>query len=327
MNTTLRHISHLLRNSDLLVVPALGVFNRRHIEARIVDGVFIAPTSELTFLEVQENSNNRELVLSIARSLAIESETAEMRMRDDISEIRQLLSTGQEIAIPETGVLCQEGSRIVFHACNAASSQIWPAWFGNIEPLAETKTPAFEEAQVEENRRNFLQSLRRTTSSAAAIALLALIAFVASQLPGRTSDEQTRIAAMGMERIDSYATETHPLDSPVPEKALILIVNTPADGMSIVEPRSKDSEKTKEVERNARDSYFLVVASLASRDEALRFIASQPDDIALGLLEEDGRFRVYAASGTTFARTKATADSKGIFNRYPQSWICKSTRN
>lgn len=327
MNTTLRHISHLLRSCDLLVVPGLGVFSRRRIDARICDGVLIAPTSELTFIEMSETSSNRELILSIARSLAIEPEKAEMRMRDEIAEIRQYLLAGRTISIPETGELRQNGSRITFEAYAASNSQTWLSWIGNVEPLVEIHTPEPEEEEIEENRRTFLQSLRRTTSSAAAIALLALIAFVASQLPGHRSDDQTRIATMGIERLDSHAPEVMQIENPMPEKALVLIVNTPSDGMCIVEPHTSTREKASEVESCAKDSYFLVVASLASRNEADRFIAAQPGDIALSLLEEDGRFRVYAASGTTFARTKAIADSNGIFDRYPQAWICKSARN
>lgn len=327
MNITLRHISHLLRNCDLLVVPDFGVFSRRHIEARICDGVFMAPSSELTFIEVRETSNNSELVLSIARSLAIEPEKAEMRLRDEIAEIRQLLSAGQTICIPDTGFLRKNGDRITFEALTAGETKHWLTWISNIEPLAEESKPLLDEDEIDENRRTFLQSLRRTTSSAAAIALLALIAFVASQLPGHSTDDQTRFATIGLERIDSHISEPLPLENPMPEKALVLIVNTPSDGMSIVEPRAKTPQKTKMVESSADDRYFLVVASLASREEARRFMEAQPDEIELGLLEEDGRFRVYAASGPTFAGTKATAENNGIFEHYPQSWICKSSRN
>lgn len=325
MNTTLRHISHLLRNCDLLVVPGLGVFSRRRIEARVCDGIFLPPYSELTFIEVQETGNHLELSRSIARSLAIDPEKAEMRMRDEIAEIRQMLSTGRAITIPGSGVLRQTGPHISFEA--QADTQSWLSWLDNIEPVVEEKQPMPDEDEIEENRRTFLQSLRRTTSSAAAIALLALIAFVASQLPGNNSGDSKHIATMGIESIDNRIDEITPLENPIPEKALVLIVNTPSDGMSIVEPCTDIPVKPKEVESSADDRYFLVVASLASREEAQRFIAVQPDDISLGLLEEDGRFRVYAASGPTFARTKTTADNNGIFDRYPQAWICKSTHN
>ena len=72
---------------------------------------------------------------------------------------------------------------------------------------------------------------------------------------------------------------------------------------------------------NADDRYFLIVASLASLEEAQKFVAShryQP----LEILTIDGRFRVYAATGNNPAETLAAARGE-VARNFPNAWVCR----
>lgn len=325
MNTTIRHISHLLRDCDVIAVPGLGVFRRRTIGARFEGSVLLPPSEEVVFV-AHDSCDDNMLAMSIARCLACEPAEAYARIADDVADIRARLEAGHAVAIGDAGALVatQALGGISFEMSDRWRRLSPLSWLSPVEPVSvgKAEVPVVEEAdtEAEERRRNiFMHSLQRTASSAAAIALLVLIAFVASQLP-RKSASEPQMAGFGFERVEPSPV-VDPLAQPASDKALVLILNTPADGMSIVDPSEKKERRAPQ-QLSPSDSYFLIVASLASADEAGKFISSYPSDLGLGIIESSGRWRVYAASGATFADTKAVADSKGLFDRFPTAWIC-----
>lgn len=328
MNTTIRHISHLLRECDTVAVPGLGVFRRCYSSARFEGEALLPPSEHVVFVHGCDSDDNL-LAVSLARSLACSVETSRGRIADDVAEIKNRLEAGLDVVVGDCGVLSaapalggimfEESAR--FKKANALS------WLAPVEPLAVASVGseiADEVVERHEKQRNvFMQSLQRTASSAAAIALLALIAFVASQLP-RKSASEPQMATFGIERID-FQSQSAPVEQSAPDKALLLILNTPADGMSVVDPEAERQRKAAVAEPAPdSDRYFLVVASLASDSEARKFISAYPDSLRLGVLETEGRYRVYAASGESFASTKAVADRTGLTKRFPTAWICRN---
>lgn len=326
MNTTIRHISHLLRDCDVIAVPGLGVFRRRTVGARFEGSALLPPSEEVVFV-AHDSCDDNMLAMSIARCLACEPAEACARIADDVADIRARLEAGQSVTIGDAGALVatQALGGVSFEMSDRRRRLSPLSWLSPVEPLAvgksETSVPEEAETEDEERRNIFMHSLQRTASSAAAIALLVLIAFVASQLP-RKSASEPQMAGFGFERVESVPV-ADPLAQPTSDKALVLILNTPADGMSIVDP-SERKERCAPQQLSESESYFLIVASLASADEAGKFISSYPSDLGLGIIESSGRWRVYAASGATFADTKAVADSKGLFDRFPSAWICRN---
>ncbi|MGM9860460.1 MAG: hypothetical protein ACI31C_06870, partial [Muribaculaceae bacterium] len=71
---------------------------------------------------------------------------------------------------------------------------------------------------------------------------------------------------------------------------------------------------------DAEASYFLVVASLASQEEAQKFVNNST--INLGILPAGPYYRIYAASGTT-ADEVLKAKQGDIAERYPDAWVCR----
>jgi hypothetical protein len=69
----------------------------------------------------------------------------------------------------------------------------------------------------------------------------------------------------------------------------------------------------------ATDNYYVVVASLASRPLAQEYIAHS--EIPMSILEKDGKYRVYVATGRTYVQAMSLA--KAIQNgQYPDAWVC-----
>ncbi|MDE6120529.1 MAG: hypothetical protein K2F63_01920, partial [Muribaculaceae bacterium] len=65
------------------------------------------------------------------------------------------------------------------------------------------------------------------------------------------------------------------------------------------------------------------LASLYSASEAKDFISNSSTSDDLRLLEKDGRFRVFAAQGASIAAVQEQARSEGLYDRYPNAWICR----
>ena len=323
MNTTIRHICHLLRDRDDLAVPGLGVFRRRRIGARFEGAELLPPSEEIVFA-AHDSYDDGVLVMSVARCLACDKDVAAERVAADVADIKTRLGAGMAVELGDSGKLVPAAALggIVFEPSASWSDKQPFSWLKPVEQFAVAENMDCSSADEEtENRRNiFMQSLQRTASSAAAVALLALIAFVASQLP-RKNQAEPQMASFGFERAERPVISEQ-FEQPAADKALVLIINTPADGMSIVDPAEKKSH-TIAAAADSNDSYFLIVASLASSAEAYKFIAANSDTPGLGILEADGRCRVYAASGVSFAATKAIADNNGLFERFPTAWICR----
>ncbi len=70
------------------------------------------------------------------------------------------------------------------------------------------------------------------------------------------------------------------------------------------------------------DAYCVVVASLTSRTQAEQFIASTGNK-QLAILEKEGKFRVYAATGQNASEAYRIARSNGLLKRYRGAWVCK----
>lgn len=73
------------------------------------------------------------------------------------------------------------------------------------------------------------------------------------------------------------------------------------------------------------DSYCLVVSSHTSRAEAERYIASHSSH-TMKILEMDGRYRVYIATGSTSKQARKAISSPGFKKRYPGAWVCRKAQ-
>ena len=62
---------------------------------------------------------------------------------------------------------------------------------------------------------------------------------------------------------------------------------------------------------------------MKDKDDFMGETAGNVADIIVGVLEKDGRIRVYAASGATYQDAVAEAERTGAARRFEQWWVCK----
>lgn len=318
MDTAIRHIIYLLETRGVVEAPGLGTFSCHHRAATIDGSSLSAPSIGVSFDYDIHAGADDTLVCSIARAEGVDNEAAMAMLNEGLGTIERRLRLEGEASVGPLGQLSLAGDKISF-----VQSPTWtPAGmkFPDIElqPLkSDSKERRLRPAygDTDNSREEFMRSLRRTASSAAAIAVFALLAFIVSQIPGRHS-EATQ-ASFGYERatLPVAAVQAPPVEQVVQEPQLIVIFNTPADASCEVE---YPQEPAADLSRDARSLYLMIVASLASREEAMAFIGDRTD---LHLLESGGRYRVYALAADTYDQLSRMAADSDIYANYPSAWI------
>ncbi len=81
-------------------------------------------------------------------------------------------------------------------------------------------------------------------------------------------------------------------------------------------------DKSESVRLSPTDKYCLVIASLPSRAHAEEYIENSKTE-QLEILEKDGRYRVYAATGESSKATLSNAKKSGLMAQYPKAWVCR----
>lgn len=326
MDMLKQHITHLLWLDGTATVPGVGVFTLQRHSGVVEGGMLCAPHYSVAF-ERSEVISDEALVSSLSRAGKTNREEAAQKVANASEAFSQALMSQKGIGFDGIGTLKYDASDAPVYT-PVSDGALLSSWLKPIalEPIEikktdEAKVAAASEA-LELRRQSLSRSLRRTASSAAAIAVFALIAFVVSQLPSRKL-HQPQVASLGIEQLAAAVSVEEPQSTTgVSEPTLVLILNTPSDGTApakMRKPMRAGNELMASVGR-----YCLVVASLASRDEADCYIkAHSTTELPLTLLEADGRWRVFAVSGQSFDEVSALARNLGIYDRYPSAWICR----
>ncbi|MDE6269902.1 MAG: SPOR domain-containing protein, partial [Muribaculaceae bacterium] len=113
---------------------------------------------------------------------------------------------------------------------------------------------------------------------------------------------------------------------PLPSEAkapVVLLLAPREDAATQVDTAAYNAMRHAYQHRGSADKrYCLVVASMATENEAKRYLAKHAD-IELGVLNKDGRYRVYAVEGSTISEVNRLAESSQLDKRFPSSWVCR----
>lgn len=85
---------------------------------------------------------------------------------------------------------------------------------------------------------------------------------------------------------------------------------------------SKDKSGEVDLRLQSSDKYCLVVASLPTRAGAEQFIRETPG-FDYRILEQEGKFRIYVATGQSSAQTLKYKSETVIASRFPDAWVCR----
>lgn len=343
MNTTARHIAHLLPYVSALEVEGLGIFGRVVVPASysVHTHRALPPYESIGFEMVTTGCGTSEtLVRSLMLAEGLSREQAQARIVDDVAEMREVLCTQGRVALGGSGFLVAKAPGMVeFESAPGYLGSTAGVWLPELQlhPLNE-ESAAVPAAGVEQpevvgahdGKRVFGRGLRIASSWAAAIVIFGVVAFV-SAMVNRWGDGSDVHMASTMGQPMSVSA---PAAVTAPEQPLMLVFVTPADGVDDARvrpdrvPATTDAAATQAAapaaENSAEGPYFLIVASLANMEEAQTFVDTHSDSqCPLEVQPMQGRFRVSALSGSQISSVMEQGRANGVFNRYPNAWVCR----
>lgn len=337
MNNISEHIYYLTRRHDCIVVPGWGAFVSQYHPARLGDegGEILPPARSLGF-NPSITHNDGMLASSVSRRNGIGYDNAVELIAEEVNALRHQLESDGEVAIPRVGVFRSngEGTAIFepFAGIDTSSEFIGLKAVG-VCPLSAKVKHAPETDSEEHGHKDviYLPISRNIFKVAASLLLLIGLGFVLST--PLVVDDSVLQASM------STPAVTMPEDvRPASTEGLELFIAIPSDngGVSVidtVECRAEAAEIVADIEDGPmtadglriddNDSYCLVVASLASRELAEEYVAAAGIGQQLEILEKDGRFRVYAATGATFSQAVLPLQDPAFAAEYPGAWVCR----
>lgn len=219
-----KHIERLLATRSYVSVPGLGAFVSRRIPAAVESDTISAPALSTAFDHYPDIADDG-LTASVARATGCDTTTAAATVEADVQFVNQQLAIEGHYAIAGVGTLLRNADGSIGFEQQAAEPWL-PAL--TLTPLKAPETVAAVAAPAMSDA--FARSLRRTASSAAAIAIFAFLAFIFTQLPlGRNNTDKPLSAGL-----TPAAAPARPTIDFTPSSPLVLILNTPADASETV---------------------------------------------------------------------------------------------
>lgn len=345
MNCIDRHINYLISQHDCVIIPGWGALVAQYMPAYIDDQThFIHPPTRKIGFNQSLDHNDGLLANSISRADNMSYDEAVTCISHQVSALRNQLVNDGEVALGHVGTFTTNGNgAIVFSPFNTPITA--PSYFGlpevaiaKVIKVAKQEKNDLEKARIQK-RRLVSDTVRKSFRIAASLALLIGLGIMLSTpvVVDRNSPSMASVSSMPSVTTPRPISPSELLPSSR-ERNLYIAVAPQGVGLADTTARQlyENSMKSKRlslrdaklqgsenhgVRMNDNDPYCLVVASLATREDADRYLRQQPDK-TLRCLEKDGKFRIYAATGTTAAATSATGKLPTFARRYPGAWVC-----
>ncbi len=313
MKTIGRHIDYILQHAERVVIPGIGC-----VEAHVERAGYMpelsgwqSPRRTFTF-DPARVSGDASIARSISRRDGVAQERAEQIVAESVARMQASLREEGSVALGHAGRLSVLGDGTLSFR---PSAEAWLSpgymWLPDVAvPMISVKPDdEYETEEAGAERFDWSRALQRTGRVAACL----LVALVAGWVVMNNLDS---------DRPENYASivSTSPKTEnllPMPgasESTLVLVVNRHEDAYVPVEPEAAEAAPT--------GDYLLIVASLNSQAEAEKFISRYPQ-LPLGIVNSDGRYRVYAADGASFAEAAAAKSRPEIAAVFESAWVYK----
>ena len=303
----IRHIEQLLSVHDCVIIPGFGGFVLQVTPTwyKADEHRFEPLHKELVFNETLQH-NDGLLVESYRQAEATDYRTAYQWVQADVAELKAQLSREGKVEMAPIGVFRRgEEGQLIFEASRDgdwlnASMFGLPAF--RVEPLV-SEPPVSVEVEKRARRRDvyYIPVNRRLVRWVAA-AVVAIVVFLSAS----TSVEEVNRAAYtasfvptevlnaSKQKTEQEAVKPIPRVAE-PEVVPSFVTEEPKAEKKIEKPAPKQ-EVIQATEATPQKRYYIVIASLASREQAEQFMAGvgHKDCPKMAVLQTKGKYRVYA---------------------------------
>lgn len=339
MNLTVRHLEYLISRHDCVIVPGLGAVLARNVSAEeSVDcGRWTPPCRNYSFNGSLTETDGL-LAGSVARALGVSHERATELLADELLGMRRQLDHEGSLSLGRVGRLYRESDEgVLFEPAEKDLLTPFATWYRPFElrPVDVAAAEVSDDESLSKGAK--LTPFGRFMRIAAAIIVLVAVGLAVST---PVSVEDAQYASLTLPSIKSPKKVTVPaVDGPAVETVCVetsgVVAESPAlEGRNKIEIPvavtkntviAKAVKPASSIRLNDFDEYCLVVASLVSEEAAGQFILDESrrnPGLAMGILEQNGRYRVYAATGKTQAQALSAASNPKI-SRYKGVWVTR----
>lgn len=312
------HIEYLLQNHDCVIVPGIGALLAHSVPAYYDDNAERwCPPSRIVSFNPDLHRTDGLIASSVARRDGITMNAAAAKVRTEAERMRHSLEETRFLALGDAGSLrLTDDGRMLFTPGNIAWLSPSTMWLPELSLLRAQDDPAVMAgrsiAEEAERRRRSLR-VRRIAAAAACAAVVICLGWILSNNISNIPSIQLA-SLMPTEKAVELPCDGIFTDSINMSPPAVVLAQEPA----AMEP-SAPAIAASPMLGDGR--YVLVVGSLSSAEDAQKFI-NQHRDIQLGLLEVDGRYRVYAAASNNWNEAAAAAALPSIAEKFHQAWVC-----
>lgn len=300
------HIRYLLRKHDCVIVPNLGAFIAKYRGSHI-DGsrrILMPPVREIEFNENLRHDDNL-LLNSVIRRNHYSRIIASEALSAAVEAVKIRLDAGLKVTFISIGTISQTNDGLTFTS-DSNSSQNFYRYLPvlTVAPISRISAQTSEDNTGKATPVFNPTDHYRTNYWIKIAAILAIIITFGIAFLSGSSERgfiTPNLASIGL-------THSAPSLRPLQQELYIAL------------PDKEESKAEIIPEYLSIDEYCLVIASLTSRKDAQRFISSQKIK-KLQILESEGRYRVYIATGATKESLQAAQSYYAQF--FQGAWICK----
>lgn len=338
-----QHIQYLLTRHDCVIVPDWGAFIVHYSPASIITetNVVTPPAKSITFNPAVSH-NDGLLAGSLMRRHGISYDLACQKIEDEVDTMKHLLAANNEMNIEGVGRFeAVEGGTPRFEPAlnNIATIRyniLQPIEIHPVIEVARREASVPVAGKVISPFTRFRQVALRVAASVAVLVAVAGILMVPVGPENRSLLSMASLINFSSEdgstnnRPEDFNATTVNLTISLPGDDSFANVNADervAHRQELARQKAlKESEASSTVggtRLSENDTYCLVISSHSSMSEARRYIAMHGKKCPMKILNKDGRFRVYVASGNSMDQVRAIGSNPQIKGNFPDAWVCR----
>ncbi len=314
------HIEYLINRHDCVVVPGWGAFIAQYQSAHYDAnrGIMMPPVRSIGF-NPSINHSDGLIATSVMRREAVSYNAAVQVVETEVDAMHHQLENDGELAVGRVGMFRKTADGAMeFEPFAKRVSQ-----FMGLPIVSLTKKDEEKEAHEEEPRRKdivYIPVSRNIFKVAASIILLICLGITLST-PIIVDEADVNYASISTPKVTIPEVETLQFTEPATDAELFIAIPEAADAIAEVDTTQQVFGNSV-LRYNNDDAYCLVVASLATYELAEEYI-SERGDSGMHIMESNGKYRIYVATGATAAQAMIPTESEEFAAKYPAAWVCR----
>ena len=312
------HIEYLIGRHDCVVVPGWGAFIAQYQSAQIdeTNGVMLPPMRTIGF-NGDISHNDGLIATSVMRREKVSYEVAVKMVADEVDVMKHQLDVDGEVPVGKVGVFSKsENDTVVF---DPFVSNLGYAGL----PMLNIEARRVEEFE-EKSDVVYIPVSRNFFKLAASIILLIGLGLTLST-PLIVDEAQVNYASISTPKVVAPEVVAPQIEEPAIDSELFIAMPDVNEAMAVVDTTMTTmaiGDAMMEIRCSETDAYCLIVASLATRELAEEYVAER-GDAAMHILECDGKYRIYVATGATATQALKPMQSVAFAEKYPAAWVCR----